>query len=32
MIPSSLGVKDGQNATIQVITSGDPQGGLYNVS
>ncbi|KAL9045277.1 MAG: hypothetical protein Q9214_001657 [Letrouitia sp. 1 TL-2023] len=30
VIPASLGVKDGQNATIQVVTSGDPTGGLYN--
>ncbi|MCJ1260435.1 hypothetical protein MMC22_000296 [Lobaria immixta] len=29
-IPASLGVKDGQNATIQVVTNGDPNGGLYN--
>ncbi|KAI9697455.1 MAG: hypothetical protein M1836_004733 [Candelina mexicana] len=30
MVPSSLNVKDGMNATIQVITNGDPTGGLYN--
>lgn len=30
VIPASLGVKDGQNATIQVVTNGDPNGGLYN--
>lgn len=32
MIPAGMNVKDGMNATIQVITNGDPQGGLYNVS
>lgn len=31
-IPESLGVQDGDNATIQVVTNGDPTGGLYNVS
>ena len=31
VIPASLGIKEGQNATIQVVTSGDPSGGLYNV-
>ncbi|KAL9613536.1 MAG: hypothetical protein Q9167_001921 [Letrouitia subvulpina] len=30
VIPASLGVKEGQNGTIQVVTSGDPTGGLYN--
>lgn len=30
-VPESLGVKDGDNATIQVVTNGDPTGGLYNV-
>ncbi|KAI4194523.1 MAG: hypothetical protein LQ346_003663 [Caloplaca aetnensis] len=29
-IPESLGVQDGDNATIQVVTNGDPTGGLYN--
>ncbi|KAI4244289.1 MAG: hypothetical protein L6R40_003015 [Gallowayella cf. fulva] len=29
-VPQSLGVKDGDNATIQVVTNGDPSGGLYN--
>ncbi|KAL8839641.1 MAG: hypothetical protein Q9170_001647 [Blastenia crenularia] len=29
-IPESLGVKEGDNATIQVVTNGDPTGGLYN--
>ncbi|KAL8664780.1 MAG: hypothetical protein Q9202_002783 [Teloschistes flavicans] len=29
-VPESLGVKDGDNATIQVVTNGDPNGGLYN--
>lgn len=32
MVPPGMDVKDGMNATIQVITNGDPQGGLYNVS
>ena len=31
-VPANAGVKDGMNATIQVITNGDPNGGLYNVS
>ncbi|KAI9831533.1 MAG: hypothetical protein M1826_003423 [Phylliscum demangeonii] len=30
MVPASAGVRSGQNATIQVITNGDPNGGLYN--
>ncbi|KAL2048808.1 hypothetical protein ABVK25_010933 [Lepraria finkii] len=30
MVPSSLGIKDGDNGTIQVVTNGDPNGGLYN--
>lgn len=30
-VPESLGVKEGDNATIQVVTNGDPSGGLYNV-
>lgn len=30
-IPENLGVKEGDNATIQVVTNGDPTGGLYNV-
>ncbi|KAI9733389.1 MAG: hypothetical protein M1834_003473 [Cirrosporium novae-zelandiae] len=29
-IPSSLNITDGTNATLQVITNGDPNGGLYN--
>ncbi|KAI4184736.1 MAG: hypothetical protein L6R41_004531 [Letrouitia leprolyta] len=29
-IPESLGIKEGDNATIQVVTNGDPTGGLYN--
>ncbi|KAL9031451.1 MAG: hypothetical protein Q9196_000512 [Gyalolechia fulgens] len=29
-IPESLGVQEGDNATIQVVTNGDPTGGLYN--
>lgn len=31
MVPSSLNIKDGTNATLQVVTNGDPSGGLYNV-
>ena len=31
-IPSGLGIMDGMNATLQVVTNGDPTGGLYNVS
>ncbi|KAL8638492.1 MAG: hypothetical protein Q9228_004357 [Teloschistes exilis] len=30
-VPESLGIKEGDNATIQVVTNGDPNGGLYNV-
>ncbi|MCJ1368690.1 hypothetical protein MMC16_007835 [Acarospora aff. strigata] len=29
-MPSNLNIVDGQNATIQVVTNGDPTGGLYN--
>jgi len=29
-LPSTFNVTDGVNATIQVITNGDPAGGLYN--
>ncbi|CAL8574850.1 hypothetical protein XPA_000801 [Xanthoria parietina] len=29
-VPENLGVKDGDNATIQVITDGHETGGLYN--
>lgn len=28
--PASLGIEDGHNATIQVVTNGDHHGGLYN--
>lgn len=31
-IPASAGAREGMNATIQVVTNGDPEGGLYNVS
>ena len=31
MIPADLGVREGDNATVQVVTNGDPTGGLYNV-
>ena len=30
-IPSDLGIEDGTKGTIQVITNGDPTGGLYAV-
>jgi len=30
-LPKGLNVTDGTNATIQVVTNGDPSGGLYNV-
>ena len=29
-VPSNLGITNGTNATIQVVTNGDPNGGLYN--
>ncbi|KAG4429295.1 hypothetical protein IFR05_015226, partial [Cadophora sp. M221] len=29
-IPSALAVAEGMNATIQVVTNGDPEGGLFN--
>ena len=31
-VPTGIHVSDGMNATIQVVTNGDPTGGLYNVS
>lgn len=31
-VPADLGVTDGTNATLQVVTNGDPEGGLYAVS
>lgn len=31
-VPAGLNVTEGQNATIQVITNGDPEGGLYQVT
>lgn len=31
MVPMSAMAMDGMNATIQVVTNGDPNGGLYNV-
>lgn len=31
-MPTDLNITDGMNATLQVITNGDPNGGLYNVS
>lgn len=31
-IPTDMGVTDGMEATLQVVTNGDPNGGLYNVS
>ena len=30
-LPSGLNISEGTNATIQVVTNGDPSGGLYNV-
>lgn len=30
-LPSDLGITDGTNATLQVVTNGDPNGGLYSV-
>ncbi|KAK5143845.1 hypothetical protein LTR04_001756 [Oleoguttula sp. CCFEE 6159] len=32
VLPSGLNVTAGMNATIQVVTNGDPSGGLYNNS
>jgi hypothetical protein len=32
VIPSNLNITAGMNATIQVVTNGDPTGGLYQVS
>jgi hypothetical protein len=29
--PSDLGITDGMNGSLQVVTNGDPNGGLYNV-
>lgn len=29
-LPADLEVEEGMNATIQVVTNGDPKGGLYN--
>jgi hypothetical protein len=29
-LPEGLNVTEGTNATIQVVTNGDPDGGLYN--
>lgn len=31
-LPTDVGIVDGANATLQVVTSGDPTGGLYAVS
>ena len=30
-IPSNLNISDGSPATIQVVSNGDPDGGLYQV-
>ena len=30
-LPADIGIMDGMNATLQVVTNGDPTGGLYNV-
>ena len=32
VLPSDMEIREGDNATIQVVTNGDPTGGLYNVS
>lgn len=32
VIPSDLNITDGTQGTIQVVTNGDPNGGLYQVS
>lgn len=29
-VPSGLNITDGTQATIQVVTNGDPNGGLFN--
>jgi hypothetical protein len=29
-LPDNLNLKEGTNATVQVVTNGDPNGGLYN--
>ncbi|RDW80075.1 hypothetical protein BP6252_04713 [Coleophoma cylindrospora] len=29
-LPAGMNITDGMNATIQVVTNGDPDGGLYN--
>lgn len=31
-IPSNLNISEGTNGTIQVVSNGDPNGGLYQVS
>lgn len=31
MPPAGMNISDGMNATLQVVTNGDPTGGLYNV-
>ena len=31
-LPTDIGITDGTNATLQVVTNGDPTGGLYTVS
>lgn len=30
-LPAGMNITDGMNATIQVLTNGDPDGGLYQV-
>lgn len=30
-LPTDLGIRNGTNATLQVVTNGDPTGGLYSV-
>ena len=31
-LPQGMNIMEGMNATLQVVTNGDPDGGLYNVS
>lgn len=30
VVPTDVGITNGTNATIQIVTNGDPNGGLYN--
>ena len=31
VVPASLGLREGQNGTLQIVTDSHPNGGLYNV-